>query len=148
MNIFEGSRRIAKVVALLATVLAAVLMITTDPYIEIHYGLKQGNLQLVDACVAGKSTYTRVTAANLDVYAVLCGIENGPSEIGLPEEDAEKVRAIVSDRKMEYYAKAVGITIVSLGVYWLAILAIGWIVRGFLGIPRGQDCRTVTIQAK
>lgn len=39
--------------------------------------------------------------------------------------------------------KNVGIgLLVGLGIYWALIWAIGWIVRGFMGIPMGQDRRT------
>jgi len=29
-----------------------------------------------------------------------------------------------------------------IAVLWTVVLSIGWIVRGFMGIPRGKDFRT------
>ena len=39
------------------------------------------------------------------------------------------------------FAEAMGYLVVGLAIFAAFVLAIGWIVRGFLGIPRGMDKR-------
>lgn len=46
--------------------------------------------------------------------------------------------------KSAYWKKAretLGYLLVGLAVFWLCVWAVGWIVRGFLGIPVGKDQR-------
>lgn len=40
--------------------------------------------------------------------------------------------------------QAFGGLLAGLAMFWLAVWTLGWIVRGFLGIPRGQDSRRVS----
>ncbi len=49
-------------------------------------------------------------------------------------EDAEK-------KWRTDFAETMGYLVVSLAVFGAFVMAIGWIVRGFLGIPRGMDKR-------
>ncbi len=42
---------------------------------------------------------------------------------------------------LERWEQAALALIVGLGIGWGFVAAVGWIVRGFLGIPRGQDTR-------
>lgn len=34
-----------------------------------------------------------------------------------------------------------GYTLGCFAIYWILVAALGWIIRGFLGIPRGSDYR-------
>lgn len=57
------------------------------------------------------------------------------------ESDAQWADGEISRRYTENWLKSLGGLALGLGVFWSAVWAIGWIVRGFAGIPRGKDSR-------
>lgn len=59
----------------------------------------------------------------------------------LPAEGVSEANALIRDARMEQW-KNVALGIVSgLAVGWVLVFIIGWIVRGFFGVPRGKDTR-------
>lgn len=65
----------------------------------------------------------------------------------LSQADFEKAKSDYSSQKIHARAYAVGAVVGGLLLYWLCICAIGWIVRGFLGIPNGADHRVTTTRS-
>lgn len=59
----------------------------------------------------------------------------------LPDDEGKKLdRQYDEGRNSQWLSIAAGLA-VFLAVFWLGVAAIGWIVRGFAGIPRGKDAR-------
>lgn len=65
----------------------------------------------------------------------------------LPADEGQKLDTQFEvKRRKEWRDISVGLA-GTLLVFWLGVAAVGWIVRGFAGIPRGQDSRP-TIEDK
>src|SRR5581483_8739001 len=62
----------------------------------------------------------------------------------LPRQDDEAVAQEASRRARENWTSGLGYLAVGLACFWAVVWGIGWIVRGFLGIPRGMDKRPDT----
>ncbi|MHB9157755.1 MAG: hypothetical protein ACYC2D_06900 [Thiobacillus sp.] len=59
----------------------------------------------------------------------------------------EVIDAFESNRRkalLKQWGNAAMFLLGGLGAGWAVVAAIGWIVRGFMGIPRGQDIRPVS----
>ncbi|HHA2739682.1 TPA: hypothetical protein ACOFBV_000868 [Stenotrophomonas maltophilia] len=68
-------------------------------------------------------------------------VERLKSEFRLPPDEGNKLDLqYEQQRNSEWKSIAIGLAIF-LTVFWLGVLATGWIVRGFAGIPRGKDAR-------
>lgn len=63
------------------------------------------------------------------------------SEFDLTPEGIEAFEAIQRKALLEQWGEAAMSLFSGLAVGWAVVAAIGWIVRGFMGIPRGQDMR-------
>lgn len=66
------------------------------------------------------------------------------SEFDLTPERIEAFEAIQRKALLEQWGVAALFLFGGLVVGWAVVAAIGWIVRGFMGIPRGQDMRPVS----
>lgn len=64
-----------------------------------------------------------------------------PTSSDLKEADSEYTRQAWVKRLKDVALLAGG-----LFLYWIIVWTIGWIIRGFLGIPRGQDYRVMPAQ--
>ncbi len=61
----------------------------------------------------------------------------------LTPEGIEAFEAIQRKNLFEQWGEAAMFLFAGLAVGWAVVAAIGWIVRGFMGIPRGQDMRPI-----
>jgi len=68
------------------------------------------------------------------------------SNFRLPYDEGSKADRD-SKRLKDWKNVAIGLVIFLLG-FWLVVAAIGWIVRGFMGIPRGKDARPASGEGK
>ena len=59
----------------------------------------------------------------------------------IPLGDDEQISKEISRRYRENMAEGFGYLVAGLAIFGGVVWAIGWIVRGFLGIPRGMDKR-------
>ena len=59
----------------------------------------------------------------------------------IPMGDEEQIRKEISQKYREEVALGYGYLVVGLLIFALVVWSIGWIVRGFLSIPRGMDKR-------
>jgi hypothetical protein len=59
----------------------------------------------------------------------------------LSVNDEERLKKEISQRYHENWMSGLGYLVVGLAIFAGVVWAIGWIVRGFLGIPHGMDRR-------
>lgn len=57
-------------------------------------------------------------------------------------DDSRLADGKYSEQRYKEMGMGALVLVISLLVFWAGVYAIGWIVRGFAGIPRGQDFRT------
>lgn len=57
----------------------------------------------------------------------------------LPAADEKIISEKISDAFWENTRENAKYLFFGLAIYWLLVLAVGWIVRGFFGIPQGAD---------
>lgn len=60
--------------------------------------------------------------------------------------DAQWADSEISKLYEEHLLHALGGLAVALAVFWVLVWAVGWVVRGFAGIPRGRDSRQSDVQ--
>lgn len=63
------------------------------------------------------------------------------SRFKLPVSDEKALKTEISKRYRENWMSGLGYLVAGLAIFAGIVWAIGWIVRGFLGIPRGMDRR-------
>jgi hypothetical protein len=66
--------------------------------------------------------------------------ERGES-FALPPQGMEEARRLRWGKRLEQWKDAAVAAVSGLAVGWALVLVVGWVVRGFLGIARGQDAR-------
>lgn len=143
MNVFEGSRRIATVIACAGVLISAVVTYNKTPYVHFKSYLVAPDYKLKEVadCMGGPTQTLKVPHEGATVYVTLCTGLLTPSAVSLPKKDAEELDKAVAARRWADIKESIGYTGLSL-MAWLAFTNIlGWIVRGFLGIPSGMDSR-------
>ena len=182
INIFEGSRRIALLTAVLATLGTLAVLINQDPYVSINYSIAHpdGTFQReTEDCPsdAGKDYFTTETRSGKRVSIDLClltmsfgdkgehlvpykrdekgmvwGAPSYSTEVSeyekklenrfsLSPEDNEFASKEISRRHWKSVEEGLLYLAIGLAIFGAFVSAVGWIVRGFLGIPRGMDRR-------
>ena len=63
------------------------------------------------------------------------------ASFAVDDRGVERARVIRASRARESRVEAARFGGIGLAIGWLVVFATGWIVRGFLGIPRGKDFR-------
>jgi hypothetical protein len=58
-----------------------------------------------------------------------------------PESDTKDVEKLLWDARLNQWKEALQFALCGVAFLWAAVAGIGWIVRGFMGIPRGKDVR-------
>jgi hypothetical protein len=179
MNIFEGARRIALLVAGLSILCAGVAIYETEPFVEIKYrvsffGLppaRSSQCDTVDATHSVKHKTPEGHKFNVEMCFAASRADNGKMLIPYGEapngryymssEYSDKVSEYMAfitevkftptaidmqDAEKEFLRQAVmkrlagfGWLVVGLAAFWAFVCVIGWIARGFAGIPSGQD---------
>lgn len=181
MNIFEGARRIAILIAGLIFLGGAIGIYSVTPHVIINYkvlyfGLSplkistcneavdatrynthstpsgrefsiktcfraskadDGRLLIPYAAAPGDMTYLN-SAYSDEVRTYTEAVANSitPTAEDMKEADEEYSRQIWTQRLTGF-----GWLIGGLIGYWLVVCAVGWIVRGFMGIQSGRDYR-------
>lgn len=83
----------------------------------------------------GKYAFSPVTSATAAEY-----VENYANRFEIDAAGSEKAEVMQKKVRDELYEKIGRGPLLLLGG-WLVVAAIGWVVRGFFGIPRGMDAR-------
>lgn len=186
MNIFEGSRRIAKVFAAVVVLGTLIGLYQHSPNVVLRYSVHPGGWTLLDApddCrigidgIDGDDFTTRnghsfhrsfcFLATKSDQGALLVPYKAVGETLLLNQPFSEEVKSHMGDflskhppdpkdfdkADREYrslliaqWSYGIGALIAGLLIYWAAIWTIGWIVRGFLSIPRGHDSRSPVVE--
>ena len=68
-------------------------------------------------------------------------MQDRESTFRLSPQGMEEARRLRWERRLEQWKDAARVAVVGLAVGWVLVTVVGWIVRGFLGIPRGKDAR-------
>ena len=165
MNIFEGSRRVVKLISVAIVVGFGIAAFFVDPGVNIEYMVTSPNSmpQRIDSgnCPTGsgiKYAYPK-TKNNIQTFVKFCfttetfklksgkvvqvPFEYEQNDVAksfvIPIEDKSWVDSqfwslVIKDLRNGFIAM-----IITLAILWAFTFAVGWIVRGFMGIPRGQD---------
>lgn len=182
INAFEGARRIAVILAALATIAVLIVTGTSDPYLSIDYRVSSPNslpTKTEEACPpsSGRHYFSTKTPNGRSVGIDLClltmpfgkdsqqlvpyKIDQGGMVWGaaiysnevdayerelekrfvLPSSDAQWADNELSKRYRQNWLQSLGYLAVGLIAFWVFVWCIGWVVRGFAGIPRGKDSR-------
>jgi len=180
MNIFEGSRRIALAIGILATGAIAVAICFDEPYVRVTFtttGPNRPFLRTKEDCpeTAAREYLYRDKSKGRDVGITLCflaqrfpqdqmlvpyrvadgsfwGNERFSSEVStyaslraqgfaIPTAEREPLAKEYRQARWKQVREATQYTAIGIGAYWALVATIGWIVRGFMGIPRGKDKR-------
>lgn len=90
----------------------------------------------VDA--SGPSTVWMAGEYDTDVIRYTKGIA---AAFRLGPEDFERLDKVKQEKLWEQWKEVLMVLFGGLGVGWALTAGIGWITRGFMGIPRGKDMR-------
>ena len=151
VNIFSGGRRIAIVLGMLATSAAgSSAWVMSPPYYNLDYRVVDGTpIPNYGSCDFSKETwgYAYVPSdVGPNIYLSLClpaALQVDANKIAarfpIPQADKEHANAELSKQK-KHRLEVVGYSVFAVAAtVWLVTAVIGWIVRGFLGVPRGAD---------
>jgi hypothetical protein len=180
MNVFEGSRRIALAMGILACGAAAIVVCNDGPYVPVTFsttGPDRPFLRMKGDCPeTAAREYLYRDDNNSNGFGVsLCflaqpfpqgkvlipyqasdgsywGNERFSTEVrtytsqraqefSIPTADLEPLAKEYRKARWKQLLEATKYTALGIGIYWGLVAAIGWIVRGFMGIPRGMDKR-------
>ncbi|MHB9102437.1 MAG: hypothetical protein ACYC2E_13080 [Sulfuricella sp.] len=182
LNIFEGARRIALMIAGIAVAGTLFALATYDPYVSIQYSIahpngafvrmqescpsdaerhyfssrtSSGESVSVDLCLLAMSfgkDNARLIPYKIDEQGMIWGAASYSSEVSdyerklegrfkLPASDEGTLKKEISQRYRENWVSGLGYLVAGLVIFAGVVWAIGWIVRGFLGIPHGMDRR-------
>lgn len=84
----------------------------------------------------GKPSWNYSASPSVDRYK-----KNIQSAFKFPNDEGNKADLQFEAKRREAWMDIAKVLAITLVVFWLAVAAIGWIVRGFAGIPRGKDSR-------
>lgn len=59
----------------------------------------------------------------------------------VPEGGNDAVNNAIEHQKSMHYVRSLGFLALGLFIFWIFVSIIGWIVRGFAGIPTGRDTK-------
>ena len=140
MNIFEGGRRIAKVLAGSIVLIIIVTNLDYKPYVGFYYAIdEKNNFKYIGDCLHTLERFRPNVKERPDVSITVCGYTEGPSTVSLPAEELARIDKALSEKRKSDILFKLGVLAGLLFTIWFMSWSIGWIVRGFLGIPRGQD---------
>lgn len=143
MNIFEGSRRIAKAIGAVILVGSLIAAALNKPYVSFYYAYDQNDaLQSIDECPSSMERFYPDVVGQPNAHATVCGFTSGPKEITLPIAELERIDKKLTERRLTDLRDNLSILAAVLLAGWALTWGIGWIVRGFMGIPRRQDTKS------
>lgn len=182
VNIFEGARRIALLIAGVTTVGTVIGLIAHDPYMPVTYSIDQPSGPFVfmkDSCPSDASNHyfeaetstgkkvsvnlcllampfgkngDRLIPYKIDEQGIIWGAPSYSSEVSayerelekrfkIPLSDEQQITKELSRRYRKNMVEGFGYLVAGLAIFGGVVWAIGWILRGFLGIPPGMDKR-------
>lgn len=179
-NIFSGARRIAILLAALATIATIYNAATFKPFVDIHYDVIAAKPMIRTEAICSQDSHSHhflydvKGIGNVHVNFCLLWVESdGERFIPFQSEDghewfaaesgntdlqkyAEKLetRFVIPTADITYLIdehskgfwdfalNSLGIWALGMAAFFALLWCIGWIVRGFMGIPIGSDSRS------
>lgn len=89
--------------------------------------VNDGDLSTLEAMLVAQATYTKGVA----------------DQFALTAQDWNEAEQRLSRARLKQWKEAMQVLFGGLLVGWVLTAGIGWIARGFMGVPRGQDRRPV-----
>lgn len=143
MNVFEGSRRVGYAIYAVSALFFVFLAWNKEPHINFktYEVFDLSTLVPVSGCV-GPSKYVDVKYDGASVNAVVCTeSDHSIDPLILPADEIKEVEERVKAQRWSDIKEA-GLHLALSTALWFAFMkAVGWIVRGFMGVPAGQDHR-------
>ena len=143
MNIFEGSRRILYAVTAVAILLPAWEAWSYEPFIEAgtYQVMSSGDAVAINNCPNNDASRVNAGIRGAEVIVLLCG-DGHPREVRLDKLEVARLKGEIASARIEQ-SKGLALEVaIGLASLWIISLGAGWIVRGFMGIPRGADKKT------
>jgi len=180
VNVFEGARRIALLLAVLVTGGVLIAASTSEPYLSLNYSVASTNAPFVktdETCPAGAGSHyftidseaggavdvslclqtmgfddEQLVPYKIDEAGTIWGASSYSTEVSEYKGQLEKrfelspadeawVDEESSRRYWQNWRDVVKYLFAGLALFWVLVWAIGWIVRGFAGIPMHLDAR-------
>jgi len=182
LNVFEGARRIAMVIAAIPTIYVLIGVATSTPYLPVYYHVTGPDAPFIktdNSCPAESRKYyfSKEVSNGYSAHIELCLLSSSfgkdsrqlipykidkdgmiwgawpySSEVdeytralerrfAFSDVDTQLIEKELSRIKRNIWLESLGYLVASLAIFWMFVCAIGWIVRGFAGIPRGADHR-------
>lgn len=60
----------------------------------------------------------------------------------IPDGDQKDAERLILDARLNTWKQAIQVMLGGVAILWVIVAGVGWIVRGFMGIRRGQDARS------
>lgn len=156
INMFEGARRIAKVIAGVAVIITVFVgydavywvahrpVVLDYPFLIQHEGATPVRIAFCSPEMEFIKDVAKTTSDGIEVKAGLClSSQVNPftvfDEIKFSEADEDMIRGIRRSAMFDEFMDYAFNLIAGLAGFWVFTWAVGWIVRGFIGIPRGMD---------
>jgi hypothetical protein len=143
VNVFEGSRRVGYAIFAVGALLFATLILNKEPHINFktYQVLDLSTLVSVSGCV-GPSKYVDVKYDGASVNAVVCTeSDHSIDPLILPPDEMKEVEERVNAQRWSDLKEAAMYLVLGTALWFAFMKAVGWIVRGFMGVPAGQDHR-------
>lgn len=154
INVFEGSRRIVWLIAVIAVAIAGWNLLFPTPYIHVTiWKPAVGAAVLSTSCPAGSQ---REYVASYEspvpgVSLTVCFDSQAPHpsqkyaarDPRLVAHMPGQIDVIAQRERADYRMDVIKICVSFLAGLFVITYAIGWVVRGFAGIPRGQDSKEI-----
>jgi|SRR5690606_35904493 len=188
INIFEGARRVAYLVAGVSAAGTILILWNYDPYVSAQYSISNPNgnfVRMEGSCPsdAGHHYFTTRTSDGEAVSITLCihamtfgenktrlipykvddagmiwGAASYSTEVSeyerelerrfeISDSDEKQLKKDISRQYWENWKSGIGYLGIGLAIFAGVVWAIGWIVRGFMGIPQGLDSKPIEKKA-
>lgn len=156
VNIFSGGRRIAGAIAILWSIGCIFALVAREPTAYARYwgfivnGKSVGFQKANDYCSYGNQRHRRtIELSGGEVEIELCYaedaypalVEQSAASFSIPDPDKDELSGKVWESRKSIWAECFGALFGGLIFFGVFTWLIGWIVRGFLGVPNGSDFR-------
>ncbi len=146
MNIFEGARRIAKILYVLIALGGVLAAFGTNPYLSRYYYFDDKfDIVSTDGCGRMSWSVAKVEGRPNWASISICGGIESLGTVKLNDLELTKLDDAIFEERVEHYGKVLAGTASTIFVAMVLVWCMGWIVRGFLGIPRGQDYKLTDV---
>ena len=140
MNIYEGGRRIAKIIYVMIALVGALVLLVSTPYLNKYYSYSESQ-DLISTIGCNEQPWFVAQVEGRPNWASIsiCGYQSGPTIVTLNNTELVKLDDAIYQARWEKYGEIIAGTFGFLAFSFALFWCIGWVMRGFAGVPRGQD---------